>query len=455
MRRIVSLVALLVVLGLAPGPVASVAAQGDAPTVGTDVPYVDAEGVEHGLVTVTEVADPFTDFNPDQPPEAGRRYVLLTVAFEAAADQPFEADPYDLHFQDTDGYLWSLTSVPRPADVVIPELQSQTMAPGNRVSGVVGFVVPEDAELDQIFYQPESGRLILLADLLPGAGPTLGDEIAYSDAEGGEALVSVTEVADPFTEFNPDYPPEAGSRYVLLTVSFENAGQLPFDADPYDLLVRDADGFLWSLSSVQRPADVVMPEVQSQTMAPGNRVSGVVGFVVPEDADLTGVHFQPESGRLVLLADLAGAAPGAESSATPATSGVAGTALAAGECDGVEAWLMATATRVQRAAAMSREDATLEDIAILEEHVTEYAALSAAQGTDPVPAAAVAINDLVIAVLTAYEAALTQILAAEEPGKETALELVEAMNTFNDAGQQAGEIRQEIAELAAGCGIDL
>ncbi len=316
MRRLVSIVALLVVLGLAPGPVAPVAAQGDAPTVGTDIPYVDAEGVERGLVTVSEVADPFTDFNPDQPPEAGSRYVLLTVAFEAAADQPFEADPYDLLFQDTDGYLWSPTSVPRPADVVIPELQSQTMAPGNRVSGVVGFVVPEDAEL-------------------------------------------------------------------------------------------------------------------------------------------TGVHFQPESGRLVLLADLAGAAPGAESSATPATTDVAETTLVAGECEGVEVWLMATATRVQRAAAMSREDATLEDIAILEEHVTEYAALAAAQGTDPVPAAAVAINDLVIAVLTAYESALTQILAAEEPGKETALELVEAVNTFNDAGQQAGDIRQEIAALAAGCGIDL
>lgn len=147
------------------GPVASglPAVASDALAVGTDVPYVDAEGVARGHVTVTDLADPFTEHHADYPPEEGSRYVMLTVAFEAAADQTFEADSYDILLQDTKGFLWGRDSVTRPPETAIPELSSQEMAPGNRISGVIGYVVPADAVIARVLYQPESGRLIALA----------------------------------------------------------------------------------------------------------------------------------------------------------------------------------------------------------------------------------------------------------------------------------------------------
>ena len=113
------------------------------------------------------MADPFTEYDADYPPEEGTRYVLLTVAFEAAEDQTFAADPYDILLQDTDGFLWGRGSVTRPPEAPIPELSSQDLAPGNRISGVIPYVVAADAVIDHILYQPESGRLITLSQSAP------------------------------------------------------------------------------------------------------------------------------------------------------------------------------------------------------------------------------------------------------------------------------------------------
>lgn len=44
------------------------------------------------------------------------------------------------------------------------------MAPGNRISGVIGYVLPEDAQLARVLYQPDSGRLITLAQSTTSQG---------------------------------------------------------------------------------------------------------------------------------------------------------------------------------------------------------------------------------------------------------------------------------------------
>jgi hypothetical protein len=306
MVRGTRIVALALLVALVGGSTLVVAQDGQT-GVGTPVTYVDPDGVTRGTVTVSEVADPFEDFEPNNPPAEGSKYVLLTVVFEAAADQTLEAQPWQVVPQDTNGYLYSYGYVPRPADAVIPDLQGQTMAPGNRISGVIGYVVPADAQIDQVFYAPASDRSITLADLVPGGGPAPGQEVPFTNADGASVAIT-TEVSDPFTEFDPAYPPDEGMRYVALTVAFDNAGTQPFDADPYDVLLRDANGFLYSLSSVYR-VDPVIPDLQSQTMAPGNRISGFIGFEVPADAVIQEVAYQPQSDRRVVIADLAGGGP--------------------------------------------------------------------------------------------------------------------------------------------------
>ncbi|MDQ3413224.1 MAG: DUF4352 domain-containing protein, partial [Chloroflexota bacterium] len=121
-------------------------AQAQAPDLGAAIPFVDSEGNELGSIAVTDIDDPATGLDPDFPAEADSRYVVLTVVFEAATDQRFDIDPFAIVVQDTEGALWSRTSVRLAEDAVVPELGGQALAPGSRISGVVGFALPDAAE---------------------------------------------------------------------------------------------------------------------------------------------------------------------------------------------------------------------------------------------------------------------------------------------------------------------
>ena len=328
MPRMRRCAAMLVAIGLVVPGNATVVAQAPSIGVGVDVPYTDPAGAEAGLVTIRKIEDPFTGYREDSPPADGQKYVLLTVAFEAADDKPFEAHPSDIILQDTDGFLWSYTDVTRPADATPKELQSQDLAAGDRVSGVIGFVVPKSSIIDQVFYQPPSGgRLITLVDQVPQVGPPVGTDVPYSDPTGAEAgLVTVRSMEDPFTAYREDSPPADGQRYVLLTVAFEAADDKPFEAHPSDIILQDTDGFLWSYTDVTRPSDATPKELQSQDLAAGDRVSGAIGFVVPESSIIDQVFYQPTSGgRLITVVD---ASVGADSASPAPTTPVGGIASA-------------------------------------------------------------------------------------------------------------------------------
>jgi hypothetical protein len=315
------LATLLVASSLLAGGASATLAQAET-GVGVEVPYVDVDGVARGTVNVKQVGDPFTDFDPNSPPEAGSKYVGLMVAFTAADDQQMEANPYAVTLHDTGGNLWSPGFVTRPADATIPDLQSQTMAPGNRISGFIGYVLPETAVVDEVLYQPDVSRAILLADLVPGAGPAAGTPVAYTSPEGATADVSVT-LTDPATEFDPSSPPEAGMRYVNLMAAFENTGDRRFIADPYQLVLQDANGVLIYPSYVPRAYDAPIPDLEAHTMAPGDRISGFVGYNVPERATIASVDYVPTYNQRIVVADLlGGGAVTPTESAEPAASEV-------------------------------------------------------------------------------------------------------------------------------------
>ena len=176
-----------------------------------------------------------------------------------------------------------------------------------------------------------------------------------------------------------------------------------------------------------------------------------------EGTGLAGIYTSPVSGQLLQLADLesgsddeaAGAADATddESAGTPAAS------TAAGACADLEQWLVGARERIQRASEMSLEDATLEDLESLAEHVDEYAAMAEAQLADQAPPEAEAAAKALVATLQAYSDAIDQILGANEPGKDVALELTEGMNTFNEAGSRLNDIEAELNRIAAECGL--
>jgi hypothetical protein len=322
--RVIAVLGLIVVMvGLAPHLLAQTPVASGGPVVVTS-----AEGDELGTVAIEGVEDPFEGYMEGYEPEEGARFVLLTAAFEATGEATFDTYPNGFVLRDADGVHWSSTTIYRE-EAIPPDLQSQTLSPGNRISGVVGFQVPEDSEITDVYYQPEATRLIHALGLKERASPALGDEVTYTSlqTEGAEGIAVADDLEDPFEDLAEGYEPAQDSRYVVMTVSFESTGSGVLDADPYDLLLRDTDGFLWSFTSVPREGGR-LPELQAQLMSPGNRISGVVGFQIPEDAELSQLYWQPESGHLVELVSFqaegdgndAGVKklPGADDSATPA-----------------------------------------------------------------------------------------------------------------------------------------
>jgi hypothetical protein len=244
------------------------------------------------------------------------RYVVLAIAVEAADDGELELSRYDVLLQDAQGRLWSPESVPRPTDAKPPELESQTLSPGDRVSGIIGYSLPADAPIARVLFQPTSDQLITLADVVPGPGPAAGTAVDVTLADGASARVTAS-VADPYTGFEPDRPPAPDQRYVVVTLRMENTGDRRYGEDYYDVTLVDVAGHVHGYAPVPRPDDDPVPDLGSVTLAPGDRISGAIGFVVPSGARLARVLYAPESARLVTLAELTGSGRPAASPAPP------------------------------------------------------------------------------------------------------------------------------------------
>ena len=269
------------------------------------LPYLDDQGIELGTILVREFVDPFTDFEPSSPPAEGQRYALATLMFEAAEDQTFPAEPRHVQLQDASGDLYLPTWVPRAADAVLPDLQSQTLAPFDRISGVVPFVLPADAEIVRLLYRGEGQRLMPILELGETGVAAVGEPQAITDAEGTSlGGVTVREAVDPYTDFDPNWPPAEGQRYVMLDVAFQAAEDQAMQAAPSGVFLIGADGTMHRPVRIPRVPPVLLQDLEAQPLSPGDRVSGVVGFAIPQDQVLSGVVDSPEYDRFVPLVDL-------------------------------------------------------------------------------------------------------------------------------------------------------
>jgi hypothetical protein len=279
------------------------------PAAGQDeaapVPYFDAEGNQLGTILIREFADPFTEFDPAGPPAEGQRYAVLTVTFEAAEDQAFPTDPYQVQLLDSNGYLHYSSWVPRPAEATVPDLQSQNLAPFDRVSGMIPFVLPADASIARVIYRGDGSRFMTLSDLADAGAVAVGDPRTVTDAEG-TALGSVTvrEVMDPFADFDPNSPPAEGQRYVGLDLAFEAAADQPMWAYPGSVSVVGTDGVMYFPTWVPRPQPYLLQDVESTPLSPGDRVSGFVGYLLPEGVSVDAVVYNSDYDRYLPVADI-------------------------------------------------------------------------------------------------------------------------------------------------------
>jgi len=307
--------ALALSIALSAAVVHLAAAQGG---VGVAVPFVDADGINHGTITIKEIDDPFTAFEPSQPPDAGSRYVEMIVVFESADDQSFEVQPYFVVVRSTDGHLYSSTYVGRPSDAKYPELQGQTMGPGNKISGALDFILPADAKIADVWFTPTSDRWVQLAAIDTSSWPTAGNPFTFTADDGSSVKVTVTQV-DPATITDPNQPAHDGSRYEAISVVFENKGDRPYDSSPSYLYLVDTSGAVYYPNYLPLAENSSVALLDGQTLNVGDRVSGIIGYTLPTPAQVAEVLYAPRSDRQVTVALVGGSGP---SEPTPAPSAV-------------------------------------------------------------------------------------------------------------------------------------
>ena len=138
----------------------------------------------------------------------------------------------------------------------------------------------------------------------PTAGGS-GAAVEFKNVEGAVvAKLAVNSVTDPFSGYNPAYPPPRGQRFILISVSVENTGAANFIFDPSTVFLQDVDNFTVYPSSVDLGPEPVEPLITYQEIPPATTVSGAIGYVLVQGIDVARVFYAPARDRLVLLSEI-------------------------------------------------------------------------------------------------------------------------------------------------------
>jgi Flp pilus assembly pilin Flp len=96
------------------------------------------------LITVGD-AHPLTDLRGARPPTAGNEYWAVEVTFENTSDQPLALSVFSSSVQDAEGkvYPYSIPAQRASPDPGLPVVVS--LQPGKTASGILFYMVPQDA----------------------------------------------------------------------------------------------------------------------------------------------------------------------------------------------------------------------------------------------------------------------------------------------------------------------
>ncbi|HEV2529153.1 MAG TPA: DUF4352 domain-containing protein [Thermomicrobiales bacterium] len=282
------------------------AGSSQAPVVGDAVPVYNTDTLEEvGTITVDEIIDPFEDYSEFSAPERGTRVVAVTYTVENTVENDsFDNPSYDLSLGTTQGLLYSSTYVGLPDDTDVVEFGDEDILGGESLSGTLFYVLGEDEEIGGLYYTA-FGSYTLLADVSGSASPAVGETVTAYNAEGEEmAAVTVTDYVDPFEEYGEFSAPARGERVIAVTVEVENLlANDGFDFDSYDFSIQTTEGLLVSTSFVTPAEDSGIEEFEDVRLGGGESAEGTIFFVLPEDIEVAGIIYQPDTGIVVNIGD--------------------------------------------------------------------------------------------------------------------------------------------------------
>lgn len=288
--------------GVGTPAVGTPSASADTPVVGDEVPIYDVEsGDEIASITVESITDPFEDYDTGYEPERGSRYVAVeyTITNEIPNDR-LDSPAYYLSLATDDGRLASSAYVGLPEDSDVTELPTDEILGGESTTGTLFYLLGDEVTVGGVYYN-NYGYFALLADVSGQSSPTIGDDVTVFNTAGDEyAAVTVTDFEDPFEDYAEFYEPERGTRYVAATVSVENL--IPndgIDLSSYQFFVQTREGYLLSTAFVEPAEDSDVEALEDTRLGGGDSGGGTIFFTVPEDAEITGIIYSPESGIVI------------------------------------------------------------------------------------------------------------------------------------------------------------
>jgi hypothetical protein len=176
-------VALLASLFLVGGSASMIAAQSEAtpaagadvetdgsnpvdPAIGDVVTYYGQNGDPAASISITEVERNWEDYDEYSEPDTGVEYIAFTIEIESLTSRgAIDVSNYDFSLQTAAGYL-SGNSYVSSEDAEPPLLEDDTsLAGGETLEFVIVFEAFQDEELGHLFWQPDSGVLLTVAQL--------------------------------------------------------------------------------------------------------------------------------------------------------------------------------------------------------------------------------------------------------------------------------------------------
>lgn len=457
-RRIAVL--LFALLALSSGPVAFAARAQDGspvaggtvgPAVGTAVSWVGNEGTELAKVTVTDIADPFKDYDRSSPPERGYHFVLITVTVDNTGTAPVTVDPFAFDLVDADGFVAHSTGLYRSADATAanPDLQSGDVAPGDSVSGVVGFQVFNGVEIERVVLSPDSSRLVTLVDQRTKRTP-LGTAVTVLGTDGTEvAQVTVNDLTDPYQDYDPSSPPQRGSRYVVIDVVVANTGTRTLSVAPYSFYLVDTDGFVVNPTYLNRTDTTDMPDFPGGDLEAGAAMYGIIAFQLLNGTKVDSILYtQSAYDQLVVVGEpAAGGAPKPKPTPRTATQGTPTTAAAsAADCEGVIPWALGSIARLNQVESIIAPISALEtqanptiDPVATRKIADQFQALADDQRNSNPPPAADQLNTVIADAFANFADAVNNLADAAELNDQAGIraagqQLSDAAKVFDPDG---------------------
>lgn len=263
--RVLALIAGLVFAGFG----AHVLAAQNAAPAAQDMPdvviYVDAGRQELARAQVDDLIDPFEDAS-DATPADGARFVLVTITVQNTGDAALPFEPNTLILRDTQGFLYGpdnalqadLGDSGTPTAGASAPLAGGELAVDEVRTGSLGYAVPENAELGEVLWVPQAGRLLILdrigdetaavAEGSPAAGTATASRtprsITSRETATAEATATATGTATPEPTEEPTSTPEPTPTPDAATLDSDGDGltdarELEIGTDPFN---PDTDG---------------------------------------------------------------------------------------------------------------------------------------------------------------------------------------------------------------------